>query len=208
MKKIKTLNLKNFGKFIEVAISRLENGQYRFSNFSNPGYPLSTACLREFSSPDYSERIVSDYGMPSKNNNKDIEKNYFEEIALIEKMIEEYKIPVELAEWQKGSAMKTVEDINKGLNRRSLAIQIWEWYAIPWRYKSDRVHLIWQSHDVMGTPIIKDYPVEYFLKTLSEKFDNHIISQIKIFKQLNFWKNTGIIFIVIIGFYFFIKLIK
>jgi hypothetical protein len=206
MKKEKPLNLKNFSKFIEVVISRLENGQSRFSNLYQPEYPLSSACLREFSSPDYSERLMSDYGVPSESNNKDIQKDYYEEINLIETLIEEYKIPVRLAEWQKGKLAEATENINKSLNLRSLAIQIWEWYAIPWRYKSGSVYLIWQSHDILGSPIIKNYPIDYFLKTISDGLENKITYQIKTSKQLEFWKSLGIVFIVVIGFYIFIKL--
>ncbi|MDD4902696.1 MAG: hypothetical protein PHE24_06195 [Patescibacteria group bacterium] len=206
MKTNKSLNLKNFGPLIDVMIAKLEDGQFRFSNHSS--YPLTTACLREFSAPDYSERLMSDYGIPSPNNNKDVQKDYFEEILLIEKLLEEYKVPTELTNWQKGTTIKGIENMYKNLNRKNLATQIWEWYAIPWRHKNNLVYFIWQSNDVLGTPIIYGYPINYFLKILSEKFENHITNNISAWKQLNFWKNTGVILIIVAAIYVLLRLIR
>lgn len=206
MKNKKTLNLKNFGKFVEVVISKLDNGQNRFSTRSKPQLPLNSVCFIDFPAPDYSERLISDYGMPSKSNNKDIEKEYFEEVTLIEELIEEYKIPIDLSDWQKGDLHDFVKDINKNLNRRNLAVQIWQWYAIPWRYKTDSVYFIRQPQDIMGTPIIQEYPVGYFLTRLSENLENQTIIKIKNLKSLDKWKSVGGIFIFIVIVYILTKL--
>ncbi|HHW68937.1 MAG TPA: hypothetical protein GX747_01170, partial [Tenericutes bacterium] len=205
MKKSKPLHCLNFKPLIEEAIKKLKNGENRLAVSD---YPLKYACLNGFNTPDFSERLSSNYRMPSEN--KDIEADYFEEITLLEKMMADANIPINFADWQKGTKIEssiqdTVEKMHKGLNRRALAIQLWDWYAIPWRYKNNAIHIIWSPQDVMGTPIIHSYPVDFFLSNFSSILENQAESQLKAMKQLGFWKNFGIVAIIIFAIFLYVK---
>lgn len=202
MRKSKPLHCKNFKPLIEEAIKKLKNGENRLAVSD---FPLKYACLNGFSAPDISERLSSNYSIPS--GNKDIEADYFEEITLLEKLMADANVPINLADWQKGTKIESAEKMYKGLNRRSFAIQLWDWYAIPWRYKNGAIHIAWSPQDVMGTPIIHSYPTDFFLANLSSVLENQAENQAKIFKQLNFWKNLGIIAIIIFVILILIKLV-
>ena len=201
MKKSKPLHCKDFKLLIEKAIKELKNGENRLAVSD---FPLKYACLHGFSTPDISERWSSDYSMPS--GNKDIEADYFEEITLLEKLMKDVNVPINLADWQKGTKIELAEKMYKGLNRRAFAIQLWDWYAIPWRYKNNTIHVIWAPQDVMGTPIIHSYPADFFLTNLSSILERQSESQTKILRQLNFWKNFGIIAIIIFTIFLWIRL--
>src|SRR3989344_8395833 len=116
--KSKPLHCKNFKPLIGEVIKKLKNGEKRLAISD---YPLKYAYLNGFSAPDTSERLSSDYSMPS--GNKDIETDYFEEITLLEKMMADADVPINLADWQKGSKIKSASKMYKGLNRRAYAIQ-------------------------------------------------------------------------------------
>lgn len=77
-------------------------------------------------------------------------------------MMADANVPINLADWQKGAKIESAEKMYKGLNRRAFAIQLWDWYTIPWRYKNNSIHIIWSPQDVIGTPIIHSYPVDFF----------------------------------------------
>ena len=155
--KSKPLHCKNFKPLIKEAIKKLKNGENRLAVSD---YPLKDACLNGFSAPDISERLLSDYSVPS--GNKDIETDYFEEIILLEKMMADTNTSINLTDWQKGTKIESAVKMYKGLNRRAFAIQLWDWYAIPWRYKNNAIHIIWSPQDVMGSPTIHSYPTDFF----------------------------------------------
>ncbi|MBP9019441.1 MAG: hypothetical protein WBJ37_06625 [Bacteroidales bacterium] len=192
MKKSKQLHCLNFKPLIEEAIKKLKNGENRLT-VSN--YPLKYAFLNGLDTPDISEMLYSDYGMPSEN--KDIEADYFEEITLLEKMIADANVPIYPADRKKGAKIESAEKIFEGLNRRAFAMLLWNWYAIPWRYKNKKIHVIWSPQDIMGTPIIHSYPLDFFLSYFSSILENQAESQLEVLKQLGFWKNFGIITIII-----------
>ena len=144
-----------------------------------------------------SDRMSSDYGMPSGNTV--IEKEYYEEITTIEKIMREMDVPIKLADWQSGSKLESVEKMMKGLNLRAYAIQMWDWYAIPWRMHGKSVYVIYPPDDVMGTPIIYGYSADYFLRTLVEKMEKQYKYVEKLNKKLSFWKTFGVIVLVLVG---------
>ncbi len=82
-KKQHDLDVRDVAPVIEEAIRRLPNGNLRLS--VSP-FPLSHVCLAGFYAPDISERISSDYTMPSAN--EEIAKQFCEEITMIEKIME------------------------------------------------------------------------------------------------------------------------
>jgi hypothetical protein len=193
-KEYKELHIRDLTFVIEEAIRRLPNGRYRLRLSA---YPLSHACLSGFYNPDISERLSSDYGMHS--GNEEVGKEYNEEIITIEKIMEETQVPIKPAKWQKGSKSDTADGMYTSLNRRAYAIQIWDWYAIPWRFKNGFVHLIWSPHDIMGSPIIHSYPVSEFLGGISDNLESYFKEGDKVSRQLSFWKNLGIVLLVIVG---------
>jgi len=211
IKKSKPLHCLDFKPLIEEAIKKLKNGENRLAVSDYPLY----ACLNVFGTPDISERLLSDFGAPSKN--KDIEADYFEEITLLEKMMADANVPIGLADWQKRITNKyeSMEEMFKPFNRRAFAIQLWNWYAIPWRYKNNEIHIIWSPQDVMGTPIIRSYSVDFFLShfssILAEQSESQLKqseSQLKTMKQLSFWKNFGIVAIIIFAIFLYIKFLQ
>lgn len=193
-KKQKELHVRKLAFVIEEAIRRLPNGETRLSVTN---FPLNYACLSSLYAPDFQERLASDYGVPAGND--EIEREYYEEITTIEKIMEETDVPITLADWQSGSKLESAERMYKGLNRRAYAIQMWDWYGIPWRFHNGAVHLIWSPHDVMGSPIIHSYPPSVFLRGLAEGLEKQHCQAEKEARQLNFWKNFGIIILVIVG---------
>ena len=102
IEKSKPLHCKDFKPLIEQAIKTLKNGENRLAISD---FPLKYACLNGFSAPDISERLSSDYSMSS--GNKDIEADYFEEITLLEKLMKDANVPINLADWQKGTKIES-----------------------------------------------------------------------------------------------------
>lgn len=196
------LHRDDFKSLIEKAIKELESGE---SRLSISDLPPKYSCLNGFSVPDFSEMLSSDYAMPSRD--KDVEKDYFEEITLLEKLMEDAEITINLEDWQK-TEIESARNMHKRLNRRAHAIQLWDWYAIPWRYRDGIIYIIWPPRDALGTPIIHSYPVDHFLTILSSVLEKQVKNQIKISKQLSFWKNIGIIAILIFGYYLLIKIVN
>ncbi len=197
MKSKKTVNQDDFEIIINKAINLLKNGEKRLSTSI---FTSKMKYLKDFT-PNISDTLSSDYGISSTN--KTIETDFFEEVNLIEKLLQELGFPVKLADWQKSSDDERMENIYKKMNRRSYAMQIWSFYAIPWRFSNDCVHLIWDPEDVMGTPIIKTFELEYFISTVSNNFETQYNQYKKNQKQLKFWIKYGVILTVVVLFFFY-----
>jgi len=195
VKKREQINIQEYQFIIEKAIKRLPDGGHRFM-ISN--YPLDFICLNGFRNPDLDEQLRSDYGLSS--GNEDVEKDYYEEIMTIEKIMIEENINLINADWQSDLNLDIVERLWKPLNRYSYAIQLWDTYSIPWRYKNGLIYLIHSPSDILGTPIIYDYTVKNFLIGLIVKEENKSIDIEKLLGQLKFWKTSGQIFIIILFF--------
>lgn len=203
MKKKGKRHVKDFSFVIEEAIKRLPDGENRFALSD---YPLSHICLKDFYAPDIAEYLKSDYGRPSSD--KEIEKDYYEEISTLEKIMIDADVPISLSDWQTGTNSEAGKRLFKGINRRAYAIQMWDWYGIPWRFKDGFIHLIWSPSDVMGSPIIHSYPVENFLSNLTIKEGKHVQEIEQSNRQLNFWKNFGHIVIAIVSIILIIVLLR
>ncbi len=200
--KSEKLICKDFKPIIEKAIKELKDGENRFViSDSLVKYPF----ISEFPNPDFSERVSSDYGVPS--NNKEIEADYFEEVRLLKQLIKEADIQINLSNWQI-SGNKSGEDMWKELNIQAYSIQLWDWYAIPLRYKNNAIYIIWPPQDVyQGTPIIHSYPIDFFLKILSGVLEKQTEDHIKTLKMLNLWKNFGMIVLTIFIIFVLTKLL-
>jgi len=168
--KIKKENpsLLEYRHVIEEVIRHLPNGESRLTVSEYP-FPVSH-CLHGFGNPDLADREISDRS--TSQGDKEIEKDYYEEIHAIEKALLEANVPIRLADWQKADRKINDQyqaDMSKLFtqsNRRSYAMQLWDGYGIPWRFKDDFIHIIWSPKDVFGAPIISGWPVDDFLKLL------------------------------------------
>jgi len=180
-KKKHDLDFRDVVPVIDEAIRRLPNGDLRLSTSR---FSLSHVCLAGFCAPDISDRISSNYSMPSAN--EEIAKQFYEEVRVIEKIMEEMNIP-------NGPDLQA-------LNRKAYAIQIWDCYAIPWRFHKETVYLIWSPHDLMGSPIIHSYPASYFLRALAEILEKHYNQAWKQARHLKYWRILAILVLIIIGF--------
>ncbi len=135
------------------------------------------------------ERLTSDYGVAS--GDKGIEKEFFEEIELLENAISEAAVNIDLANWQK-SKIKSMNKLYKGMNQRALAIQLWNCYAIPWRYKNGLIHLIWSPTDIYGTPIIHSLSVSDFLVMYAKAEENRMHELNILLKKRKIWYGVAL----------------
>jgi hypothetical protein len=193
-KAMKKLQIKDFGFLIEKAVERLPNGE---SRFFISRYPIGHACLSGLYQPDLGERLSSDYGMPSEET--EIEKDFNTEILTLVDLMKEADVPIDLADWQSGSKFEAAEKMYKGMNMRAYAIQLWEWFGIPWRYKNGFLYLIWPPNDVFGTPIIHGYSINNFLEALTNKQEEHFVHLAKLDRKHKFWSTFGIITIILLS---------
>lgn len=137
----KTRENSEYKLLISNLIEKLEDGEIRFAITR---FPFKQLCLNGFHTPDISETLLSDYGIST--GNKEIEADFFEEVELIEKLL------VESATFE-APCVKS----------RMLAMELWDWYAVPWRYKNNMIYTICSPRDIAGAPIIHEYDVNLFL---------------------------------------------
>lgn len=175
---------------VEEAKTRIPNGEARFAVSD---FPLSHTCFSFQCGPNMSEILSSNLSISSEN--EEIEKQYYEEIKVLEEIMVETDTPINLAEWQRGSA----ESVMKGMNLRAYAMQIWDWYAIPWRLDGETVYIIYSPQDVMGSPIIHTWPATNFFEALAKTASKQNSDLENLDKKLSFWKNFGIIILVVVA---------
>jgi len=191
---MKNPQIKDFGFIIKKAAKRLPDGE---SRFFISRYPIGHACLSGLYEPHFGERLSSDYGMPSEES--EIEKDFNTEILTLMDLMKEADIPIDLADWQSGSKSDAGQKMYKSMNLRAYAMQFWDWYGIPWRYKSGFIYLIWPPTDVLGTPVIHRYSVQDFLMAFVNKQEEHFVHLVKLTKKHKFWSTFGQISILLIS---------
>jgi hypothetical protein len=176
------------GFVIEEAIKKLPEGE---SRFVLTDLPLSVFCLDGFYGPDMAERLSSNLGSSSKNDK--IEAQYFEEITTLEKIMVRADFVLNLSHRILRCKSTFVERHLQGISLRGYAIQMWNWYAIPWRFDGKKVHIIYSPEDILGTPIIHTYESGHFLCKIAEQMIKHQKTDYRLNKKLSFWKNFGVI---------------
>ena len=187
-------NIRDFSFVIEEVISRLPDGDSRFAIVEEP---LNVICQYIWEIDGFHDFLGSDYGMPSEY--EEIEKIYYEEVSLIEELLKENEIQIESADWQTSFGLKAISNMWGGINHRAYAMQIWDWYSIPWRYHQNQIYSINSPRDIMGTPIITKYPVERFLPQTVKNMEKHHTQLLKHYKWFDFWKYFGIVILSLIG---------
>ena len=175
MKSIKyDLDVRDIIPVIEEVIKRLPNSNHRFLASK---FPLNHVCLDGFCDPTFEERLLSNFNQVS--GNEEIVKQFYEEIKMIEKIMEEMNLP-------------NNPDL-QARDRKAYAMQIWDCYAIPWRYYNKSVYIIWSPHDLYGTPIINCYSVPHFLTVLAEIMEKRNERIYKQSRHLKAWIIIGVL---------------
>jgi hypothetical protein len=176
---------------------RLPDPDLRFNE--NAAIPMRLVCLQRLPSPTLDEAIRSDYGVSSGASVKAVTEDFWKEIQTIEQCIKDSDLKVHLAIWQKGADPQAVDRIFEGLNLRAYALQMWDWFAIPLRYRDHKVFAIWAPRDALGTPIIQAYDTGSFLKqsvwNQVQEAENRKILE----RNLRIWMTIGTLLIIFIG---------
>lgn len=77
----------------------------------------------------------------------------------------------------------------QSLNRKAKALSLWDWYAVPLRYKNGRVYRIWSPSDVMNPPIIRSLSVKDFLLMLCVRTASDSLEISEMNKKVQFWQS-------------------
>lgn len=196
-------NISDLAFIVEQAIKKINDGESKFhlSNFN-----MRSLCLSDFPEIPMDAMLSSDYGVDT--GYKDIEKIYYEEVGVIEELLKENNVKINLADWQKGGTH--IDKIFKDGNRRAYAMQIWDTYANPFRFVSNRIFLINSPRDLFGTPIIREYDPKEFLTTLPYVFEKQVQREIDMEKKLKksqIWETVGILSVIITVLYIISKIL-
>ena len=98
----------------------------------------------------------------------DAVREFWEEIEIIEKWLEESGIETPLADWQKSRDAPPAEALFRSLNRRALAMRLWDWYGVPIRLKGRWAVRIWSPADPQqGSPRVASMPIKDFLMAVA-----------------------------------------
>lgn len=179
---------------IDELIATFPDGNRRFVDTN---VSLRLSWFPEMLSPEFSDELMSDHGVSAEE--RSFSSEFFEEVNAITDLLGKNNITSELAEWQK-TGMAAVERMYQGLNRRAMALSIWNWYAIPLRLKGKTVYRIWAPRDVTGTPIIKALPLNDFLSLVAQETAKDKIELARYRGKIKRWQSATVVlgFIVII----------
>lgn len=161
---------------VKEAIKKLPYGEIRLDTSENQ---LSKVCRSAFQQPDMKEIIWSSYRMDNENpdtGGEETSKEYAEEIRILEDII--------------SNKFQDNERTSSSLDTRSEAMRIWEDFGIAWRAKNGLIYLLWQSQDLLGTPIIHAYSEHDFICTINKSFRDCISLKQKAEKKLAIYKNA------------------
>lgn len=143
---------------VEEAQKTLEQGPERLS--ASKYGPPSLALGRTGDSVDELEWLKSDRMMPC--GNEQIEAEYFEEVRLLESLMAKHGVPIA------GKAPKDMGEAGQKLvqavGRSARASALWDLYAIPWRFKGDKVFIIHPPRDLNGSPVIREMSKDGFIR--------------------------------------------
>lgn len=200
-KKNKTENDCKETAVINKAIEMLQEGDKRFTSANK--VPFKDV-IDEFSKVTLADKnLWLNYDMPSTSKN--IEFDYFEEITLLVKLLEEADSS-HLKNCKKDNAGRLTE-YDEVLKCRAAAMKIWDNYAIPWRLKNNNVHIIFSPNVITGKPVIGTYDVSSFLKIIAVILEHRAGNELEKSKKL-FYKNLGISALIIFCFALTLLLIK
>lgn len=185
---------------IATAIKLLPDGARRLSIEK---FRLGKQSILRCFQPDFVETLLSDRGQAEGDEN--MQQDYLREINTIYEVLEASKIPIGLADWQKGPDMPAAEEMHRNHNRRAYAMSLWDEYAIRWRFKGGYLHVICPPEDILGKPIVYRYTIPEFLDILVRARQKELEQQEQHEKERR-WTTILIIVGVLVGIAFIMLL--
>jgi len=143
---------------VAEAQKALERGDQRLSA-STRWWP-ALAITRTGGSVDEVEWLKSDRMMDC--GNEQIEAEYFEEVRLLESLMAKHG--VHIADKAPKGMAEVGEKFIKAIGRSARAAVLWDLYAIPWRFRGDKVFIIHAPRDLNGAPVIHEMDKEGFIR--------------------------------------------
>jgi hypothetical protein len=177
---------------IEEAMKNLERSD-RFRTF---GCPPRLAIAHTFCAPDENAMDLSDRGILC--GSEQIAAEYKEEISQIEHLMYVHKIPVQTKRKSNTEVRQMFDD---ALNRRAFAMNLWEVYGIPWRFKGEKTYIIHPPRDLNGSPVIQEMTTFDFISTQLDRLSDAEGELAKFKKRWSFWETAFFLLIIVIGFY-------
>lgn len=177
---------------IEQTRKELANGSDRFSLRRN--IPAN-ATSRTLSKPSEVDMLYSDRYFAC--GNEQIEAEYAEEIHHIEHLLHVNKVPLKLTEpdtdeWQK---------VEQAIRYRSIAMTLWDLYAIPWRFRGDKVFVINQPRDTQGSPVIRELTKKFFVDEHLSRLADAENEISKLEDRVGYWQVALTCLVLLVIFY-------
>lgn len=165
---------------IEEAVRRLPDGGKRLSPY---GYQLSLACRKGLYVPDLPDLSSVENVEDVVIGDKTIQNAFQEEVKVIRELLVERGY-AELSEKEAGASLM------QGMALQALAVDIWEWFAIPWRFKDGAVFVV-SPPSFSPLANIDQYPAREFLSALAPLMGDGLLAVHKANRQRDFWLTIG-----------------
>lgn len=178
--------------FINHLINKFDDGYYRFRDASIHLQLSYFPKLRD----NLEQYLDREYGLSKQP--QDILNQYYEEIDEIESYLEKikakFKIENEFAE-----AISDIITVTEGLSIKNVALNIWEFYAIPLRYRNGFVFMIHPPQSVGMPPYVESMNVELYLSLVSEKTAESKGEIFSLNSKIKFYQNVIVVLIVLLS---------
>ena len=188
--------------FVERLISKFEDGYHRFRD---AGIHLQLSYFPKYQS-GLDEYFDREFGLTEQP--KDIKNQYYEEMEAIESYLKQIKSRCN----SEKEFTEKISDIITGvedLNIKNIALNIWEFYAIPLRYKKGFVFRIHPPQSVGMPPYIESVNIELYISLVAEKTAEDagkiLIQNKKMKLYQNIFSMIGLIIILILVTYFALR---
>jgi len=172
---------------VELAQKKLPEGISRLAISDVPMIDLS---YEAFSRPTPTEVAVTGYGEPSEY--PDVEREFHEEVTMLERVLEKSEIPIGLADWQKYPDLPQLEKMYEAFNRRNDALQVWKWYGIPWRYRQGQFYVIWPMGPLCS-PVIHRYSFDGFINGMARALERLTKERDEMRKKREWWMSVALL---------------
>lgn len=179
-------------EFIEKLINKFEGGYYRFKD-ANIHLQLSYFPKLQSSLDTYFDK---EYGL--KQQSEDIERQYYEEIEAIESYLEEIRSENKSDKEFFDTISDIITDVEK-LSTKNIAMNIWEFYSIPIRYKEGFIFRIHPPQSVGMPPYIESVNVELYSSLVAVRTAKDTGKILILNKKMKLYRNIFIIFCFIIS---------
>ncbi len=187
----------NYSDLRPIILEAKKNLPRSDERFSTRGFVPSMAISQTTIPPSDTEMLYSERGFLC--GNEQVEADFNEEISQIEKLLRIHEVP--LVSRRKGTC-EASQKLVDAVNRRSHAINIWTFYAIPWRFDGDLTHIIDPPQDINGSPVIRSLKTSDFIESHLTRLSEAESEICKLRNKYAFWQ-AATIFLIIAGIVFF-----